>query len=162
MVTACFSLIQHNAAPSFHSLLAASEQVNPHLPILFWHLQRAQSDSGSSIPMPAPPALCLSSVQKQEHKKSITEGYQRAEIIIICIISEFGWQPSPDPSLPGNNKYLCKERSLKRNTTKHRMNAIKTTRGLVNISLIPLEWFGKVKGGLKKNRKEKAGQRCEW
>lgn len=107
MVTACFSLIQHNAAPSFHSLLAASEQVNPHLPILFWHLQRAQSDSGSSIPMPAPPALCLSSVQKQEHKKSITEGYQRAEIIIICIISEFGWQPSPDPSLPGNNKYLC-------------------------------------------------------
>lgn len=88
-------------------LLAASEQMNSHLPILLWHLQRTQSDSGSSIHMPAPPALCLSSVQKQEHKKSITEGYQRAEIIIICIISEFGWQPSPDPSLPGNNKYLC-------------------------------------------------------
>lgn len=141
-------------------LLVAPEQVNSHLPILFWHLQRTQSDSGSSIHMPAPPALCLRSVQKQEHEKSITEGYQRAEIIIICIISEFGRQPSPDPSLPGNNKYLCEERSLKRTTTKHRMNAIKKTRGLVNISLIPLEWVGKVKGSLK-NRKEKAWQRCE-
>lgn len=111
--------------------------------------------------MPAPPALCLSSVQNQEGKKSITEGYQRAEIMIICIISEFGWQPSPDPSLSGNNKYLCKEKSLKRKTSKHRLNAIKARRGLVNISLIPLEWVGKVKGSLK-NRKEKAGQRCEW
>lgn len=41
------------------------------------------------------------------------------------------------------------------------MNAIKTTRGFVNISLIPLEWVGKVKRSLK-NRKAKAGQRCEW
>lgn len=160
LVTVCFSLIRHNAVPSFHLPPGCSEQVNSHLPILFWHLQRTQSDSGSSIHVPAPPALCLSSVQKQEQEKSITEGYQRAEIIIICIISEFGWQPSPDPSLPGSNKYLCKERSLKRTTTKHRMNAIKKTRRLVNISLIPLEWVGKVKGSLK-NRKEKAWQRCE-
>lgn len=108
----CFSLIQHNAAPSLHLLPGCLRASDSRPPILFRNCQRTQSDPGSLVHMPVPPALCLSWVQKQEHKKSITKGDQRAKIIAGCIISTFGWQPSPDPSFPGNNTYLYKERSV--------------------------------------------------
>lgn len=56
--------------------------------------------------------LCIWALfKKQEHKRSITKRYCREEII-ICIISEFGQQPSSDPCFLGNNKYLHKGRSL--------------------------------------------------
>lgn len=159
MVPVRFSLIQHNAAPSFHSVpdcWRASEFSSPYS--LLSSSKNTKRLWQLLIHMPTPPALCLSCVQKQKPKRNITKGYQRAEIIIY-VIAEFGWQPSSDPF--SSEQYVCiKKRvhNLNRKTNKHRKECNQDNKRIQTSDWF--HWTGSEKrGGGLKSRKEKWGDK---